>query len=64
LLAQEKSFADKLRAQTEDKGATQQCVRTLEAKVDSLMAHHAIQNEQRESDAQHCAQMMSTLNLK
>ncbi|KAL7951785.1 hypothetical protein V8C42DRAFT_305219 [Trichoderma barbatum] len=64
LLTQEKSSAEMLRAQSEEQSIAHRCVRALEVKVDSLMARHTIQNEQRESDAQQSTQMMSTLNLK
>ncbi|RFU74153.1 hypothetical protein TARUN_8109 [Trichoderma arundinaceum] len=64
LLAQEKLSTDNLRAQAEEESRAYQCVRALEAKMDSLMAHHTTQNEQRESDAQQSTQMMNMLNLK
>ncbi|KAL7938545.1 hypothetical protein V8C35DRAFT_319715 [Trichoderma chlorosporum] len=63
LAAQEKLFADKLRSQTEGQDTTQQCIRELEAKVDALMAHHAIQDEQRESDSQQNTHLMGMLNM-
>ncbi|KAL7910629.1 hypothetical protein GGI35DRAFT_492354 [Trichoderma velutinum] len=64
LRAQEKTFADKLRAQIEEQDTVHQCVRALEAKVDSLTAHHTIQSEQHELDARSSTQMMSALNSK
>ncbi|KAL7791950.1 hypothetical protein V8C37DRAFT_381088 [Trichoderma ceciliae] len=64
LLAQEKLLADNLRTQAREQGIAQQCVQTLEAKVNSLMAHHVAQNEQRESDVQLSAQTMDMLNSK
>lgn len=64
LLAQEKLFADSLRAQGEEMGVARECVQTLEAKVEALMTHHATQNEQRELDARQSAEMMNMLNLK
>ncbi|KAM0248276.1 hypothetical protein ACHAQJ_009517 [Trichoderma viride] len=64
LLAQEKSFADKLRAQAEEQSIAHECVRTLEAKVDALMAQHAAQGEQRGSDIHKSTQMMEVLNSR
>ncbi|KAL6827668.1 hypothetical protein V8C40DRAFT_202563 [Trichoderma camerunense] len=64
LWAQEKTFADKLSVQTKEQDAVHQCIWALEAKVDSLMAHHTIQSEQRELDARSSTQMMSALKSK
>lgn len=64
MLAQEKLFADTLHAQTEEMGVARECVRTLEAKVEALMAHHTTQNEQRQLDAQQRTEMMDMLNMK
>ncbi|KKO96705.1 hypothetical protein THAR02_11188 [Trichoderma harzianum] len=64
LWAQEKAFADKLSVQTKEQDAVHQCIWALEAKVDSLMAHHTIQSEQRELDATSSTQMMSALKSK
>jgi hypothetical protein len=43
---------------------TYQRVRTLEAKVDALIAHQTEQDEQRHSDAQQNTQLMKMLSLK
>ncbi|TFB06629.1 hypothetical protein CCMA1212_000661 [Trichoderma ghanense] len=64
LLAQEKLFADHIHTQTDEQSMTYQRVRTLEAKVDALMAHQAEQDEQRHSDAQQNTQLMNMLSLK
>lgn len=64
LLAQEKLFANHTQTQTEEQSMAYQCVRTLEAKVDALMAHQAEQDEQRHSDAQQNTQLMKMLSLK
>ncbi|KAK4077139.1 uncharacterized protein Triagg1_4106 [Trichoderma aggressivum f. europaeum] len=64
LWAQEKTFADKLSAQTKEQDSVHQCVWALKAKVDSLIAHHDFQSEQREFDARSSTQMMSALNSK
>ncbi|PTB68982.1 hypothetical protein BBK36DRAFT_1166854 [Trichoderma citrinoviride] len=64
LLAQEKLFADHIHTQTEEQSMTYQCVRTLEAKVNALIAHQAEQDEQRHSDAQQNTQVMKMLSLK
>ncbi|KAM0525729.1 hypothetical protein ACHAPE_000440 [Trichoderma viride] len=64
LLAQEKLLAHTLRDQTEEMSVARECVRTLEAKVEALMAHHTTQNEQRQLDAQQSTEMMDMLNLK
>lgn len=64
LWAQEKTIADKLSVQTKEQDAVHQCIWALEAKMDSLMAHHTIQSEQRELDARSSTQMMSALKSK
>jgi hypothetical protein len=53
-----------LRAQAEEQNIAHECVRTLEAKVDALVAHHASQSEQRELGAQQSAQMIEMLSSK
>ncbi|KAK4073632.1 hypothetical protein Trihar35433_3106 [Trichoderma harzianum] len=64
LWAHEKTLADKLSVQTKEQDAVHQCIWALEAKVDSFMAHHTIQSEQRELDARSSTQMMSALKSK
>ncbi|EGR47361.1 uncharacterized protein TRIREDRAFT_109189 [Trichoderma reesei QM6a] len=64
LLAQEKLFANHVNTQTEEQTMTYQRVRTLEAKVDALIAHQTEQDEQRHSDAQQNTQLMKMLSLK
>ncbi|KAH0492688.1 hypothetical protein TgHK011_007630 [Trichoderma gracile] len=64
LLAQEKLFANHVHTQTEEQTMAYQRVRTLEAKVDALIAHQAEQDEQRHSDAQQNTQLMKMLSLK
>lgn len=63
-MAQEKLLADTLRAQTDEMSVARECVQTLEAKVEALIAHHTTQNEQRQLDAQQSTEMMDMLNLK
>ncbi|KAL7899641.1 hypothetical protein HDV64DRAFT_291080 [Trichoderma sp. TUCIM 5745] len=64
LLAQEKLLDDALHAQTEEMRVARECIRTLEAKVEALMAHHTTQNEQRQLDTQQSTEMMDMLNKK
>ena len=63
-MAQEKLFADHIHTETEEQSMTYQCVRTLEAKVNALIAHQAEQDEQRHSDAHQNTQVMKMLSLK
>ncbi|KAK1251904.1 hypothetical protein MKX07_007383 [Trichoderma sp. CBMAI-0711] len=64
LLAQEKLFANHVHTQSEEQTMAYQRVRTLEDKVDALIAHQAEQDEQRHSDAQQNTQLMKMLSLK
>lgn len=63
-MAQEKLLDDALHAQTEEMRVARECIRTLEAKVEALMAHHTTQNEQRQLDTQQSTEMMDMLNKK
>ncbi|KAL6875041.1 hypothetical protein J3F83DRAFT_771320 [Trichoderma novae-zelandiae] len=64
LLAQEKMFSEHLHTQNEEQNMTHQCIQTLEAKVDSLIAHQVERDEQRQSDAQQSTQLMKMFGLK
>lgn len=63
-MVREKQTADGLRAQAEQMSVAGECVRSLEAKVEALMAHHTTQNEQHQLDARQSTEMMDMLNLK
>ncbi|KAL7924722.1 hypothetical protein ACQKWADRAFT_285787 [Trichoderma austrokoningii] len=63
LLDQEKLLTDTLRAQIDEMSVTRECLGTLEAKVEALMAHHTTQTE-RQLDAQQSTKLMKILNLK